>query len=579
MSAGGSARHLVVPLLVALLLFFWGIGALPLRDPDEGLYASIAREMVSRPDWLTPRFNGLPYLEKPPLYYWLTALTYWAFGLSEWGARLWAAVGSLGTVLVTVLLGREAIGARAGPVAGLLCATSLGVFLYGRFAGVDLLFTLFLSSTFLCFFRWAHKGGWASLLGVYLSLALMILTKGLLGLLLPLPAIGRVLWLTRRRRPHDGGLWWGVPLLLAVVLPWHLLVSRANPGFLSYYLLDTHLVRFLQGTGAIEDETPLSSLGFLLVSLVWFLPWSLFLPSALVALRRRWRFLLRPERVAWNMILAWAGTIIGVFSVSAFKLEHYALPAFPALALLVASLWSERQPGWLVGATLAAGATGAAALCAVAFAFGGTITSDALAEHLATFNVFFRMLLEEGSPLPLPPLDALWRFFQAMSAALLFGFGAGLLAFWRGALRGALTCLLLGTATFLFAVWMVMAAIAPFQSVKEVAGAIRRLAAPEDLVLYEGYLENAGALPYYTGRQIHVLGPARGDLAFGSRFPGASGLFHAPEALTRLWQGPQRVFLVTDGPRQRSAMQSIPPERSHLLLLDHGKRLYSNRPG
>ena len=578
MSAGGSARHLVVPLLVALPLFFWGIGALPLRDPDEGLYASIAREMLSRGDWLTPRFNGLPYLEKPPLYYWLTALTYGLFGFSEWGARLWAAVGSLGTVLLTALLGREAFGARVGLVASLLCATSLGVFLYGRFVGVDLLFTLFLTSTFLCFLRWIHKGGWPPLLGLYLSLALMILTKGVLGLLFPLLPIGRVLWLTRRRL-RDAGLWWGVPLLLAVVLPWHLLVSRANPGFLSYYLLDTHLVRFLQGTGAIEDETPLSTLGFLLVSLVWFIPWSLFLPSALVALWRKWRFLLRPERVAWNMVLVWAATIFGVFSASAFKLEHYALPAFPALALLVASLWSDRQPGWLVGAPLAAGAAGAMALCAVAFAFRGAITPDALGDRLATFNVYFRMLLEEGSPLPLPPLETLWRLFQAMSAALLFGFGAALLAFWYGAVRGALNSLLVGTMGFLFAVWMVMAAIAPFQSVKGVAQTIRRLAAPEDVVLYEGYLENAAALPYYAGRQIHLLGPARGDLAFGSRFPEASGLFHGPEALPRLWQGPGRVFLVTDQPVRRSAVQSVSPERTHLLILDLGKRLYSNQPG
>ena len=87
MPTGRNVRHLILLLAVALPLFFWGIGAMPFRDPDEGLYASIAREMVSRGDWLTPRFNGLRYLEKPPLYYWLTSLTYAAFGFSEWGAR------------------------------------------------------------------------------------------------------------------------------------------------------------------------------------------------------------------------------------------------------------------------------------------------------------------------------------------------------------------------------------------------------------------------------------------------------------------------------------------------------------
>lgn len=577
--AGGMWRHLIVVMVVALPLFLWGIGEVPLRDPDEGLYASIAREMVVRGDWLTPRFNGLRYLEKPPLYHWLTALAYLLFGFSEWGARLWAGLGSIGAALFTALLGREALGARLGGVAGLLCATSLGVFLYGRFAGPDLLFTLFLTSSFLCFLRWTRKGGRLPLVGFYLGVALMILTKGLLGLLLPSAVVGGVFLMRPRPRFRDFGLWWGLLLILGVVLPWHILVSRANPGFLSYYLVETHLVRFLRGTGAIEDEPPLSTVSFLLVSLVWFLPWSLFLPSALIALKRRWQSLSFAERGVWSMVLVWAGSVLGLFSISAYKLEHYALPAFPALALLVAPLWSEKRPGRLVGAPLAAGVAGALLLCAVAFAFGGGVASGRLEGWLAVFNVYFRMLLEGGSALPLPSLHVLWRLFQGMTVALLLGFATAALAFWHGRVRIALGCLLLGTIAFLFTVWALLGAIAPFQSMRSVAQTVGRLASPVNVVLYEGYLENAGGLPYYTGRQIHVLGPARGDLAFGSRFPEAQGLFFSSEEFLGLWQGPGRVFLVTDHPRERSAVRSVPLERSHLLFLDHGKWLYSNQPG
>jgi hypothetical protein len=566
-------------MVIALPLFFWGIGDIPLRDPDEGLYASIAREMVEGGDWLTPRFDGLRYLEKPPLYHWLTALTYLLLGFSEWGARLWAVLGSVGTVLFTVLLGREVSGVRMGTVAGLLCATSLGAFLFGRFAGVDLLFTLLLTASLLCFLRWTRQGGTPLRLGFYLGVALMVLTKGLLGLLLPTVVVGGIALVRPRPRLRDFGLWWGIPLILAVVLPWHLLAGRANPGFLSYYLVETHLVRFLQGTGAIEDEPPLSTLSFLLVSLVWFLPWSLFLPSGLISLRRRWRSLFPAERVAFRMVLVWAGAVLGLFSISAYKLEHYALPAFPALALLVAPLWSEKRAGRLVGVPLAAGVAGALVLCAAAFALGGAIASGRLYDWLAAFNVYFRILLEEGSPLPLPPLHVLWRLFQWMTGALLFGFVAAALALWRGAVRTALGCLLSGTIAFLFAVGVLLAAIAPFQSVKGVSQTISRLASPTDVVLYEGYLENAGGLPYYTDRQIHLLGPARGDLAFGSRFPEALGLFLPPKALPRLWQGAGRVFLVTDRPRRQSAIQTVPEGRSYLLILDHGKWLYSNRPG
>lgn len=572
-------RDLVVLLVAALLLFFWGIGAMPLGDPDEGLFASIAREMVEGGDWLTPRFDGLRYLEKPPLYYWLTALTYALFGFSEWGVRLWSALGALGTVLATWLLGSEAFGRRVGLLAGLLLATSLGAFLYGRVAGVDLLFTAWLALAFLGFVRWARRGGKAPLGGFYAAVALAVLTKGALGLLLPLLVIGGF-FLVTRSRPRVGqlGLGWGVPLVLALALPWHLLAGRANPGFLSYYLVETHVVRFLSGTGAIEDEPALSTAGFLLVSLVWLLPWSLFLPSALWALAIRWRSLPPPERSGWTLACLWAGAVLGLFSLSSFKLEHYALPAFPPLALLIAALWTEARPGWLLGAPLAAGGAGALlALGALRVAEG--LIAGRLSGWLAAFDVYFRILLEEGAPLPLPSPAVFLGLVQGMTLALLLGFILASVALWRGAVRAAFVCLLGGTLGFLGMVGALSAEMAPYHSVRGIARAIERAASPEDLVLYEGYLENAGGLPFYTGRRIHLLGAPRGDLAFGSRFPEARGVFHEAAELHQLWAGPRRVFLVTDRPPGRSAADTLPPEGRHLLLLDRGKRLYSNQPG
>src|SRR3972149_917471 len=136
-SAGWLGLALVVAL--SMPLFLVGINSIPFRDPDEGLYATIGKEMVESGDWVTPRFNGLRYLEKPPLYYWLTAATFALFGFSEWGVRLWSAAGAMATALFAALLGREAFGARVGTLAGLVCASSLGIFFYGRFAGVDML--------------------------------------------------------------------------------------------------------------------------------------------------------------------------------------------------------------------------------------------------------------------------------------------------------------------------------------------------------------------------------------------------------------------------------------------------------
>jgi 4-amino-4-deoxy-L-arabinose transferase-like glycosyltransferase len=570
-------RDLAIISVLALPLFFWGIGSLPFRDPDEGLYGAIAREMVERGDWLTPRFNGVPYLEKPPLYYWLVALTYALFGFSEWGARLWPALGASATALLTAFLGCRAFGPRVGTVAGLVLATSLGVFVYGRVAGVDLVFTALVTLAVYCLFRWRRGGGTAPRVGFYLAVALAALTKGALGLLLPGVLAAAVLVFRPRPGLRELGLGWGVPLVLALVVPWHLLASRATPGFLGYYVLETHLLRFLRGTAAIEDEVPLSTPAFLLVSLVWLLPWSLFLPSALVLLRREWGALPSDARSAWAVLLLWAGLVFALFGLSAFKLEHYALPAFPPFALLVARLWCERRPGWLLGAPLALGSAGAMLLAAAVLP-GGALTGAWLAAWLTPFDVYLRMRLLEGSPLPLPTPEVLERSLRLMAGALLFAFGAAALAFWRGSRRTALGSLLAGTLGFLLGVGTLASAMAPYQTTKGIALGLRRLAEPSDLVLYEGYLENAGGLPYYSGRQIHLLGPPRGDLAFASRLPEGRGLFHAPEDLARLWSGPARVFLVTDRPPPGSAVDGLVLEGKHLLLLDHGKRLYSNRP-
>jgi 4-amino-4-deoxy-L-arabinose transferase-like glycosyltransferase len=400
------------------------------------------------------------------------------------------------------------------------------------------------------------------------------MTKGVLGLVLPLLIVGGSLLLAAQR-PKLGelGLWWGVPLFSVLVVPWHWLASRENPGFLSYYLLETHIIRFLWGTGAIEDEIPLSAGAFLLVTLVWFLPWSLFLPSALVALRREWCSFPVTERSGWTLVCVWIAVVLGFFSLSSFKLEHYGLPAFPALALLVAALWSYAPNGWLVRIPVFLGAAGALLLLLIA---GSAGTGD-LSGLLQPFNVYFRTLLEEGAPLPLSASDGVMEIFRWMAFALLLGFGAAAAACWRGAALRAFACLMVGTVGFLSAVGALTHSIAPLQSARGIAEALQRVALPTDLLVYEGFLENAAGLPYYTGRRIHLLALPRGDLAFSFRFREAGEFFHAPETLAQIWERHGRVFLVTERLPERSAVQSLSPQSRHLLLDDHGKRVYSNR--
>src|SRR3989449_1259821 len=161
---------------------------MPLLDPDEGLYAAIAQEMLSRADWVIPHVNGLPYLEKPPLYFWLTAATMWLVGPTEWAVRVWSALAALGTVLLTWRMGRRLYGAPAGFLAGIALATMIGNALYVRKASTDQLFVFCLTLAMYGFLRDVERPdrGWTRFLLLYVGAALGVLAKGFLGLMFPM---------------------------------------------------------------------------------------------------------------------------------------------------------------------------------------------------------------------------------------------------------------------------------------------------------------------------------------------------------------------------------------------------------
>src|SRR2546422_615263 len=298
---------------------------MPLLDPDEGLYAAIAQEMLSRADWVIPHVNGLPYLEKPPLYFWLTAATMWLVGPTEWAVRVWSALAALGTVLLTWRMGRRLYGAPAGFLAGIALATMIGNALYVRKASTDQLFVFCLTLAMYGFLRDVERPdrGWTRFLLLYVGAALGVLAKGFLGLMFPMLIVGIGLAWVRPLSLGELNPLRGAALLAAIAVPWHVLAARSSPTLFSFYLLDNHLLRFLNARRFVEDDVPISTLGFLVTSFLWAFPWGVFVlarsepdPSPAA----RWR----------PVIVAWALAIVGLFALSQFKHEYYALPAFPA---------------------------------------------------------------------------------------------------------------------------------------------------------------------------------------------------------------------------------------------------------
>ena len=314
---------LVLILMVAgLVIFFYRLGVPGLMDPDEGRYAEIAREFFVLRDWGIPHLNLLPYLEKPPLVYWLTALSFKVGGFTEAAARLPSAVSALGGVFLAYGLGRALWGPGPGVLGALVLASTAGYVALGRILTLDMPFALWLNLGiglgYLALSRGQNRlWPWA-----YLALGLAVLTKGPVALVLA--GLVWVIWVMVNRgsvRPLIQVRCW--VLLAIITLPWFVYVQWRYPEFFRFFILEQHLGRFL--TPAIHPE-PLWYYVPVLLGLL--LPWTWLLPWTLAA-KGRWR---DPD---YRFLLIWAAVILVFFSLSRGKLVPYILPALLPLALLV----------------------------------------------------------------------------------------------------------------------------------------------------------------------------------------------------------------------------------------------------
>jgi Dolichyl-phosphate-mannose-protein mannosyltransferase len=560
----------VMYILLALgLLFFLPKLGMPLLDPDEGLYADIAREMLARGDWIVPHVNGLPYLEKPPLYFWLTALTFQLFGPSEWATRLWSAMSALGTVLLTWRIGRRLYGAPAGLMAGVVMASIVGNALYVRRASTDQLFVFCLTLAMYGFLRDAERPdrGRARFLLFYVGAALAVLAKGFIGLVFPVLIVGLGLVAVRRLGWRELNLVRGAAVFAALAVPWHALVAWRSPSLFNFYVVDNHLLRFFDARRYVEDDVPSSTLAFLVASFLWAFPWSVF------ALARR-----EPDRspqARWRpVVVIWLGAIVGLFALSRFKHEYYALPAFPALAVLVGAAWTSGRD---IGRWLVIGLLGCSAVGLWALWIGTSLTPAQALSGLAELNAYYRILRDQGAPFPFGSARPFGELMQWLGLILLVGWGLATFCWLRGRRRSAFVALVGVAGVITVLIFRLLDVVEPVHSVKELARAITAQAGPADVLVVEGTLEYSPALPFYTGRRFAMVNGAVNYFSVAASLPEARGVFIGTNDLIRLWEGPQRVFLVVRRPRGQSVVAALQSATVHELGLYGPRSLYSNR--
>jgi 4-amino-4-deoxy-L-arabinose transferase-like glycosyltransferase len=347
-----GSRYLLIGLAIILALWFVKLANRPLAHPDEGRYAEIAREMLATGDWVTPRLNGFVYLQKPPLQYWATAVAYKVFGPAEWTARFWTALTGLGMVVVAWLAGRRLLGRDAGTFGALALLASPYFVVMSGINTLDVGVSLFLNGAVLTYLLSRQAGtrraeaGW--MLAAWAAMALAVLSKGLIGVVLPFAAlVGYALW---HRQPEAlARLYWvpGIAVFLAIAAPWFTLAAHANPEFLQYFFLHEHFQRF---TSTVHNRAgPIWY--FVPILLLAVGPWAV---AAAAGLRQAWRS--RPANGAVSprrFLLVWCAVVFVFFSVSQSKLPAYLVPMVPALALLAGDALANgglRRPGFALAA-------------------------------------------------------------------------------------------------------------------------------------------------------------------------------------------------------------------------------------
>src|SRR5438067_3832764 len=370
----------ILLLAIPAFFFLWKLAAFGLIGADEPRYAQVAREMLSRHDWVTPTLGGLPWLEKPPLYYWQAMLAYRLFGVSDWAARLPSVFDAFLLVIAGYwFLRRFRPGSELD--GALVVATSAGVVGFAHAASMDMALTATFSIAMLAWYAWFESGEKKYPVAFYGFLALATLAKGPVALFLFAAVILIFAALQRRALIAFRTLWIpGILLWCAIALPWYVMVQLRNAQFFHEFIVEHNFARF--GTNLYHHPEPFWY--YAPVTLLGWVPWSII---AVVALVTAVRQLQKPASDALDsFLLIWIGVVVIFFSIAQSKLPGYVLPAIPAGAILAAQFLRARSSAERIAKWLAQVIAAAHAVLIGALVFAALVVQYLILEHRVPWN-------------------------------------------------------------------------------------------------------------------------------------------------------------------------------------------------
>ena len=520
---GRGAVALFAVFALAAFVFFLNLGTYGLWEPDEARYAEIAREMLATRDFIVPHLNYVSYIEKPPLLYWLTALSMSTLGVNEFAARLPNALAALLGVIATFVFALRAFDRRRAILAAAVLTTSGLYAVMAQVLTTDMLLAATVAVALFAFYlHWREGGRWCWLL--YAAAGIAVLAKGPVGAAIPLLAGTAFLWWERElkgalRRFHAFA---GFALIAAIALPWFIAITLREPGFFDFYFIGEHFRRFFEPSYShgepIYYYVPVIAAGML--------PWTIVIPLL------PWRSLAPNPARRFCMIAS--AVIVALFSLASAKLIPYILPALPPLAVIIAdaiATFADHRTAANAAAPRERKAPDPRRLAAIGPVLGiagaGTIVAAINAHRFAT-------------PYPMIVHPALYLAGATLIAGGLICF----VTFWnRRFFAGLAVFVAVASATLMIASYGRILA-EPTRSYAQLAREINRRAPAAVLICYPRYIQS---LPFYCRRRVILIG-AKTELAYGAEHaPDASRWFFTSRAdLMRLWEEPRPTVLVMD---------------------------------
>lgn len=527
--------------LIIGLLFGIMLGSFPLEAPDGARYAEIPREMVVSGDYVTPHLNGVKYFEKPPLFYWMQASSIKVFGLNDWSVHIPNALLAFLTCLFVYFAGRKFFDRKTGVAASLTLATSTLFFVLARIVTLDMALTAFLTAGMCSFLIGVRSSEFGFKRDIYfwvfyLCSAFAVLTKGMVGIVLPGMII--FLWIVfcgNWRDLKHFCLPTGIVLFVLIALPWHILVQLKNPEFARFYFWEQHFLRYFTGYAQREQHCWF----FPAVFIGGFLPWIFFLPQALKKnLISIWRE--RKEKKVVLFLIIWAFSVFVFYSFSDSKLAPYILPMFPPLALFLgnylASLWQGE---------------GKTALTSWPF-------------YLFSFTIF---LLGIGFLISIKFLNFSQYAFTLLDVYLVgvaFCLSGVLTALcrYKFGIRSSLVAMFFTTACWLLALSPSLStgngkSLEPLTKILKI-----ELQKKDEVAAYNNYYQD---LPYYLERTITVVNSQGSELEFGVKHGNTQSWMINSDTFWQRWNSSKRMYMFVDKAYVKDMRSRAAPNKQRLL--------------